>query len=297
MIPYTKTESFTGGEIKATVSIFLPEEDLLVESSHRNFDKILEILSSQDEYMDDDEVTSEILHAFSGANVEAFTSLTGTVSVSSFGVYYNGKAVSNKAADAILAVEDLTRIQDRLDATTIANFLEKAMKNPNPHAANDLFEWICKHDFVIYENGDFGAYKGVHSEDGRYLSTSSGRAVVDGVPVEGRIPTKVGSTVTMPREDVLHDPDQFCGPGLHAGTYEYASYYGDTMVLCRINPEDVVSIPRDANGQKIRVCKYYIDDFAPNKRTKEESFVPEPEEFDDGYGFGFEETYGEDYIY
>jgi hypothetical protein len=52
-----------------------------------------------------------------------------------------------------------------------------------------------------------------------------------------------------------------CHTGLHAGTWDYATTFsGDTLLLVKVNPRDVVSVPTDCNWQKIRTCRYTVVD-------------------------------------
>jgi hypothetical protein len=64
----------------------------------------------------------------------------------------------------------------------------------------------------------------------------------------------VGDVVRMPRGEVVDNPNAHCSHGLHVGTFNFAKGYGGTMLLCKIDPENVVSVPNDSSGRKIRVC-------------------------------------------
>ena len=63
----------------------------------------------------------------------------------------------------------------------------------------------------------------------------------------------------MPRKQVDDSVDIGCSFGLHAGTYEYASNFGNGVTLTvRIDPANVVSVPRDCEYQKIRCSEYTV---------------------------------------
>ena len=54
-----------------------------------------------------------------------------------------------------------------------------------------------------------------------------------------------------------------CSNGLHAGALNYVASYGsvesnDRIVIVKINPEDVVSVPSDCNCEKLRTCRYEV---------------------------------------
>jgi hypothetical protein len=47
--------------------------------------------------------------------------------------------------------------------------------------------------------------------------------------------------------------------GVHAGSFDYAKNWSNgKMVAIKINPKDVVSVPKDYNCQKLRCCAYTV---------------------------------------
>ena len=62
----------------------------------------------------------------------------------------------------------------------------------------------------------------------------------------------------MDRDSVDADSSVTCSHGLHVAAFEYAHRHGRTLVAVKVNPVDVVSIPFDYNGQKMRVCRYKV---------------------------------------
>jgi hypothetical protein len=54
---------------------------------------------------------------------------------------------------------------------------------------------------------------------------------------------------------------------LHVGTFAYAADYGDVVLACEVNPADVVTVPYDYDGAKIRVCRYKVVKEVPAKLT------------------------------
>ena len=74
---------------------------------------------------------------------------------------------------------------------------------------------------------------------------------------------QVGAIVTMPREKVVFDEDLTCAPGLHFCSKDYLRFFfneekGNRVVLIKINPADVVSIPADYNNTKGRCCRFEV---------------------------------------
>jgi hypothetical protein len=103
-------------------------------------------------------------------------------------------------------------------------------------------------DIEICDNGYILAYKGV-SDDFKDIRT-------------GKFDNSVGKYVEEDRKLVDNNPKAACSRGLHVGSLDYINqiynYNGYRIVACIINPEDVVSVPDDYNGAKMRVCKYKV---------------------------------------
>ena len=94
--------------------------------------------------------------------------------------------------------------------------------------------------------------------DNNLKSIHKGRGVVDGVEMNGALPNKPGSVLEVSRSYVDSDRTVGCSTGLHAGTMNYASSWGPTVVAVAINPRDVISVPLDSNFQKLRVARYEV---------------------------------------
>lgn len=206
-----------------------------------------------------------------------FEALTERVTVRNGQVYFDGDPLDRAETRQIVRFLD-----DGVDDfMPLVNFLEKVQTNPNEHSREQLYSWIDRHDFPITEDGDIIAYKGVLANaDGTYESISSGKAIVDGEEVSGRIPNAVGSVVEMPRSEVHHDPATGCSRGLHAGTWDYASDFSRGAVLTvRINPRDVVSVPTDCDWQKVRVCRYVVTGVTEHEYTS--PYWEDDEDYDD----------------
>jgi hypothetical protein len=66
----------------------------------------------------------------------------------------------------------------------------------------------------------------------------------------------------MERNQVDDDKDRTCSTGLHFCSQDYlpsfGSAQGNRVVIVKINPADVVSIPSDYNNAKGRACRYEV---------------------------------------
>jgi hypothetical protein len=73
------------------------------------------------------------------------------------------------------------------------------------------------------------------------------------------------------------NPENGCSYGFHAGSIDYAGNFGGSdrrVVIVKINPEDVVSVPNDCECQKLRTAKYEVvaDYTGPLPKTYAESY-------------------------
>lgn len=132
----------------------------------------------------------------------------------------------------------------------LAKFLENLMENPSPSAREELYGFIEACDLPITADGYFLAYKMVGSNF-KDLYT-------------GKMDNSVGRVLLMPREDVDSNRNRTCSSGLHFCSEGYLGQYGtrgsDQVVVLKINPRDVVSIPTDYNNAKGRACQYEVVD-------------------------------------
>ncbi|MCE3285930.1 MAG: hypothetical protein K0R70_2186, partial [Steroidobacteraceae bacterium] len=176
--------------------------------------------------------------------------------------YFDGDEVHGTLVDTILRF-----MAEGEDFGPLVKFFENVAANPNDHSREQLYDWLLAQQrkdggVTIDEDGMLVAYKGVRRDgDGSLVSGWAGKAIVDGVEVEGHIPNKIGSVIEMPRTQVVHDPASACSRGLHVGTFAYAKGYARGALLrVSVNPRDVVSVPTEAGGEKVRVCRYVVED-------------------------------------
>ena len=140
-------------------------------------------------------------------------------------------------------------------------FARKLQRNVDPYIRSQLFNFLnylidTENSLALTPEGNFIGYKGIQKN---YLSSRAGNGFVDGVEYKNtQIPNKPGTIVSMNRHEVQADPDQTCSFGLHVGSYSYAKDFQPLVVLVEVNPENVVSVPSDYNGQKLRCSEYKV---------------------------------------
>jgi hypothetical protein len=125
--------------------------------------------------------------------------------------------------------------------------MENLMKNPSKRSVDQVYGFLEKNNLPITEDGCFLAFKKVRRD---YLDIHS-----------GTIDNSIGQVVEMDRNLVDDNPDSHCSSGLHFCSESYLGSFGggsDPVMILKIDPADVVSIPTDYNGAKGRCCKYEV---------------------------------------
>lgn len=210
--------------------------------------------------------------------VELYSS--GNVKVEGNKVLYQGDEVHGSISKRILEF-----MKNGLPFEPLVKFLENIMQNPSMQSQRELYDFLQHENLPITEDGYFLAYKAVRSDfKDKY------RGVFD---------NSVGQVCEMQRAKVDDDRARGCSDGLHAGALSYVASYGsveagDNIVIVKINPADVVSVPTDCNCQKLRTCRYEVVGLyegeleRPLYQTTQDSY----DEYDDEYD---DEDYDEDY--
>jgi len=125
----------------------------------------------------------------------------------------------------------------------ILKFWERLKQNPDESVREQLYSFLESRHVVIDTDGTFLAYKAMSPQFTSLYDPS--------------FQYELGKERRVPREQVDPDPYVPCSRGLHVGSYQYAIKFGGSysvIVLCRVDPKDVVAVPRDSNTEKCRVC-------------------------------------------
>ena len=158
-----------------------------------------------------------------------------------------------------LTVRILKMMSEGYQFSHMLRFLENLMQNPSRRAVNELYTFLENHGLPITEDGCFLAYKAVRND---YFDIWTGRTHKN----------LVGSTQSMPRNMVDEDWGRDCSQGLHCGALDYVVGYGhfvkgqivpnagNRLIIVKVNPKDVVSVPNYEKFTKMRVCSYVVVD-------------------------------------
>ena len=168
--------------------------------------------------------------------------LGNSVEVKEGSVYHRGEVVDERIARRILNF-----MEEDLPVEPMTRFLENLYNNPSHNSRAQLYQFLEHKNMPITEDGCFLAYKSV---DENYMDHHT-----------GKFSNRVGQILTIARRSVDDNPENGCSYGFHAGSLEYASNFGGgerRVVIVKISPEDVVSVPNDCEFQKLRTAKYEV---------------------------------------
>jgi hypothetical protein len=234
-----------------------------------------------------------IIQAIKDCNWSAIPNLMDkTTAINKFGdgkiyvvcgeIMFNGAVINNAVTERILSM-----IDEGFDVMPMVLFLENLMQNPSQAAIDELYSFleVCK--LPITEDGHFIAYKRVRDDFKSFH--------------DGKTDNSIGAILEMPRANVDSNRHRTCSDGLHFCSLDYlGSFYGSSgkVLLLKINPRDVVSIPSDYNNTKGRACRYEVlsevgkvsiiqDVF--NTSVVSAGATSNSQEYKEGYVFGYDE--------
>ncbi len=261
-VPFT-IQTADNGEQFATV--FINGQMLSAASSHANFEEIRDTLHEVMAGAQVDEQHLADLFDVAATVERKFEQITDRITLEGGQVLFDGELAQPGLSNQILRFMD-----EGLDFMPLVRFMENIMENPSLRSRTQAWEWLNNHDFTITPDGEVVIYKGmVKTADPLvFMSVHSGTAYVNGDEQKNQqIEQREGDIVSMPREQVMDDPNEACSYGLHVGTYSYAQGYGNVVARVIINPADIVSVPVDGAGQKIRVCDYLFEEVVEHVDT------------------------------
>lgn len=187
------------------------------------------------------------------------------------GVFYrNGEPIHGVVGERVVQM-----YQDGFDVNPILNFINNVEQNPSSRAVTELYGFLEKSNLPLTDDGYFLAYKRVRAD---YLDVYSGTVlnkpvdkmttvelaqygVAGGVTNAGvTVGIDSGETVvSMLRNKVDDVAERTCSYGLHFCSIDYLPHFGgDKIVVLKIHPKDVVSIPVDYNNAKGRCSEYRV---------------------------------------
>jgi hypothetical protein len=219
-------------------------EKVRVEKTDKNYAKILKTFELPKD--EQESAVREITNPLSKLNDKGFSINGDTVT-------YQGENLPSALVTKILSI-----VRDGLPIEHFEKFWENLRENPSAQSVSELTDFLSYKELPITEDGYLIAYKGVKDDYFSATGNKDTRVIQGTVNEQGQIFNGVGEVIEVARNCVDDDRTNECSFGLHCGSLNYARGFASRMVLVKVNPKDVVSVPKDYSFQKCRVSKYEV---------------------------------------
>ena len=272
--------------VDGNLTVILKNKAHQVIPDHTNYKLILEALPTATE--------DELLELVDIEKAVA-TFSQGQVSIVNGKVMFEGEEIHGSISKRILEF-----MSKGLPFEPLVKFLENLMENPSMQSQQELYDFLEHENLPVTEDGCFLAYKAVRSDFKDKW--------------KGTFDNSVGQVCEMRRAKVDDNRKVGCSQGLHAGALNYVANYGsvdagDNIVIVKINPQDVVSVPSDCDCEKLRTCKYevvglyqgelpkplYKAEFEADSYVDDEEYSTVYDEYDEDYWDQFEDDDEEEF--
>ena len=225
------------------ISIFLDGKNSIISKNCSKGKALLEALKNNASL----EEVKKIVHKTFKNYVDSGLTLCDGVKITDTTILIDNEVISDELAELIKR-----HYNSGVSINHIVNFIRKIRENPSYRIRNQLWNFIKASEdsggFAIEDDGDILAYKLVRN-DFKDIHT-------------GTIDNSPNCIVEMDRRDVDDNPNNTCSSGLHFCAFSYLENYRrcpeEKIILVKINPRDVVSIPTDYNYAKGRCCRYKV---------------------------------------
>lgn len=174
-----------------------------------------------------------------------------------------GEALPLSLSDRVMRL-----VEEQMPIDVMVKFWANLKANPSFNSRKMLYDFLTHNGHPLTEDGCFIAYRGVR-EDFTDKHT-------------GKFDNSVGQTCEIPRNEVDDNPNNTCSHGLHVACHSYAKGFGEQLIEVKVNPKDVVAVPTDYNGTKMRVCKFEV--MAVCEKIRTESVYNVEPDLDDDFG-------------
>lgn len=234
-IPYTIKQN-------GALTLFYSGNIHAINKDHVNYDKIVTALKNGE--------FSKIPALIDIAKTVA-KQCHGKITIENGSVLYAGKPIHSTLTEHLLRM-----LKEGFKVDHLLKFLDNLMQNPSNRAIQETYAFLLNGGMPITPDGCFIAYKAVRND---YYDIYS-----------GTILNSIGSSPSVPRNTVDDEYTRDCSTGLHVGALKYVVQYGhfseggvmqangNRLLLVKVNPKDVVSVPKYENHPKMRVCQYTV---------------------------------------
>lgn len=207
-----------------------------VPTTHKNYALIEQLVNTSAINGEIDEVEFDKLYETKPKFTAEFGKRTQIVGDT---IVFDGVAIHNKMADRIVRLHN-----EGHNVNHLILFLENLLQNPSYNTIDTAYTFLEHNSIPLTTDGHFIAYKYITDD---YKDCYS-----------RKFDNSVGKVVEMPRNMVDDNPNNTCSVGLHVGRPDYVGPGMRKSVVVKVNPRDIVCVPTDYNGGKMRVCRYEV---------------------------------------
>lgn len=229
-IPFIQSRDSVAFNLDGTLTV--------IAKAHLNYQRIIDTLNSG--------IIDNVRPLLVSIKQYIADSSDGSITFKDDQLWFEGEPLALPIVDRALSL-----LRDGYNIRPLLNFLRNILNNPSERARRELYQFMEVNDLPVTPDGHFIAYKMVNDD-----FTDIYTGTMDNSP---------GATPSMDRALVDPDKDNTCSVGLHFAALHYVrnGSYGDRerghrLVALKINPRDVVAIPKDYNNSKGRACEYLI---------------------------------------
>lgn len=234
------------------------DSSVVIDRSAENFTEVFDLIVSS--AMAQDALEKAYFLCTPKKLVESFTKGKFKVDVVKGSIMYTPDVgvpfeVSGKLSQRIV---DTIKNDGADGVESLFNFLDKLMLNPSNRSVNELYGFMTHNDITIDADGDFYGWKVVRDT---YFDVHS-----------NTMDNSVGNDVRVARNQVNENSDVTCSYGLHVCAKSYIKHFssaGNRVVKVKVNPMDVVAIPKDYNDSKMRCSGYLVVEDVTDAFSKE----------------------------
>ncbi len=212
-------------------TILLDNQLITIPHTDRKWERLLEAVKTKD-------LTT--IRTFMNPESNANTFCQGYFKINNGIAYYQDQPLANCLSKRIVDMMD-----DGFNIQPMVAFVTNLMSNPSNRAIEEAYSFLEVCNLPITEDGCFIAYKRIRDN---WMDVYT-----------GTIDNRVGNVVSMPRNQVDDLSERTCSHGLHVCSIGYLTHYtGERLVAVKVNPRNIVSIPKDYENSKMRVCEYTV---------------------------------------
>ena len=205
----------------------------IARATHMWYDKILDAIKLQD---------WDTVRQLVEPTVALINFAKGNIEIKDSVLYWKGVEFHNSLSSRMISM-----LTEGFSIEPMIAFMENLMKNPSYRSVNELYKFMDCNKLPITADGHFLAFKRVNHD---YKDIHS-----------GTFDNSVGKICEVERNTVDDNSANTCSTGLHFCSESYLSHFGSDsqpVMILKINPADVVSIPVDYNDTKGRCSRYEV---------------------------------------